>query len=129
MKHLPPKKIFNTFTLNNSGWTKKKFIVTIKINLNHKSIFFDASWIHIISLLTILPSYDKFWLVKFTIVAIKFSLIMTDRIERHSLAFSCNNKQTDSSAILTLCGGLAIDLTSTRCCFLIDLTATHGIVI
>lgn len=32
--------------------------------------------------------YVKFSLLKLTIVAMKFSRIMTDRIERHSLAFS-----------------------------------------
>lgn len=70
-------------------------------------------------------SYVKFSLLKFTIVAMKFSRIITDRIERHSLAFSCNNKQTDSNAILTLFGGFAIERTSTRCCFFIDLTANN----
>lgn len=58
-------------------------------------------------------------------VAIKFSRIITDRIERHSFAFSCSSIQTDSSAIFTLIGGFAIERTSTRCCFLIDLTALN----
>lgn len=62
-------------------------------------------------------------MLKFTMVAMKFSRIMTERIERHSLAFSCSNIQTDSSAIFTLIGGFAIERTSTRCCFFIDLTA------
>lgn len=58
-------------------------------------------------------------------VAIKFSRIITDRIERHSFAFSCRSIQTDSRAIFTLIGGFAIERTSTRCCFLIDLTALN----
>lgn len=58
----------------------------------------------------------------------KFSRMITERMDRHSLAFSCSNKHTDSSAILTVAGGFDIDLTSTRCCFFIDLTATGGIV-
>lgn len=64
--------------------------------------------------------------LKFTMVAIKFSRIITDRIERHSFAFSCSNMQTDSKAIFTLIGGFAIERTSTRCCFFIDLTANNG---
>lgn len=58
-----------------------------------------------------------------TIELIKFSLIMTARIDFQSDAFSPRSKHIDSSANLTTAGGLAIDLTSTSCCFLIDLTA------
>lgn len=57
-------------------------------------------------------------------VAMKFSRMITERMDLQSLAFSCSNKHTDSSAILTVAGGFAIDLTSTKCCFFIDLTAT-----
>lgn len=52
--------------------------------------------------------------------------MITDLIERHSLAFSCSNKHTDSSAIFTLFGGFPIERTSTKCCFFIDLTASDN---
>lgn len=58
-----------------------------------------------------------------TIELMKFSLIMTARIDFQSEAFSPSSKQIDSKASFTIAGGLAIDLTSTKCCFLIDLTA------
>lgn len=61
-----------------------------------------------------------------TIELIKFSRMMTARIDFQSDAFSPNSRQMDSSASLTIAGGLAIDRTSTRCCFLIDLTAVWG---
>lgn len=58
-----------------------------------------------------------------TIVLIKLSLMMTARIDFQSLAFSPSNKQIDSSATLTIAGGLAMERTSTKCCFFIDFTA------
>jgi hypothetical protein len=58
-----------------------------------------------------------------TIELMKFSLIMTARIDFQSEAFSPSSKQIDSSATFTIFGGLAMDLTSTKCCFLIDFTA------
>lgn len=53
----------------------------------------------------------------------KFSRIITARIAFQSVAFSPSSKQIDSSANFTTAGGFAIDLTSTKCCFLIELTA------
>lgn len=53
----------------------------------------------------------------------KFSLMTTARIDFQSDAFSPNNKQIDSNANLTTAGGLAMDRTSTSCCFLISFTA------
>lgn len=58
-----------------------------------------------------------------TIELIKFSLIITARIAFQSVAFSPSKRHMDSKATFTIAGGLAIDLTSTKCCFLIDLTA------
>jgi hypothetical protein len=60
---------------------------------------------------------------KFTMVLIKFSLTMIDRMAFQSGAFSPSSKQIDSKAILTAGGGLAMERTSTKCCFLMDLTA------
>jgi hypothetical protein len=61
-----------------------------------------------------------------TIELMKFSRIMTARIDFQSDAFSPRSKQIDSNANLTMAGGLAMDRTSTRCCFLIDFTAIYG---
>lgn len=54
---------------------------------------------------------------------------MTARIDFQSDAFSPSSKQMDSSASLTTAGGFAIERTSTRCCFLIDLTAVFLLVL
>lgn len=62
-----------------------------------------------------------------TIEFMKFSRIMTIRIDFQSDAFSPSSKQMDSSASLTMAGGLAMERTSTRCCFLIDLTAKNWV--
>jgi len=43
-----------------------------------------------------------------------------------SVALSLSSSQTDSRASLTTAGGLAIDRTSARCFFLIELTAVGG---
>uniref|UniRef100_A0A8C9RY25 Uncharacterized protein n=1 Tax=Scleropages formosus TaxID=113540 RepID=A0A8C9RY25_SCLFO len=59
----------------------------------------------------------------FTMVGIKFSLIMMERICFQSVVLSPSSRQMDSRASLTAAGGLAMDRTSTRCCFLMDLTA------
>lgn len=64
---------------------------------------------------------------KFTIVGMKFSLIMMERICFQSVVLSPSSRQMDSRASFTAAGGLAIERTSTRCCFFIDLTATGGI--
>lgn len=60
-----------------------------------------------------------------TIELMKFSRIITARIDFQSDAFSPSSKQIDSNANLTIAGGLAIERTSTKCCFLIDLTARN----
>lgn len=60
---------------------------------------------------------------KLTIVGMKFSLMMMDRICFQSVVLSPSSKQMDSRASLTAAGGLAMERTSTRCCFLMDLTA------
>lgn len=60
-----------------------------------------------------------------TMLLMKFSLMMTARIAFQSVAFSPSNRQMDSSATFTIAGGLPIDLTSTKCCFLIDFTAVR----
>lgn len=57
------------------------------------------------------------------IVLMKFSRIMTARMDFQSDAFSPNSKHIDSNANLTMAGGFAIERTSTRCCFRIDFTA------
>lgn len=53
----------------------------------------------------------------------KFSRIKIDRITFQSVVDSPNSKQMDSRANLTAGGGLVIDFTSTKFCFLIDCTA------
>uniref|UniRef100_A0A5F8GEK9 Uncharacterized protein n=1 Tax=Monodelphis domestica TaxID=13616 RepID=A0A5F8GEK9_MONDO len=60
---------------------------------------------------------------KFTIVGMKFSLIMMERICFQSVVLSPNSRQMDSRASFTAAGGFAIERTSTRCCFFIDFTA------
>uniref|UniRef100_A0A674J837 Uncharacterized protein n=1 Tax=Terrapene triunguis TaxID=2587831 RepID=A0A674J837_9SAUR len=59
---------------------------------------------------------------KFTIVGMKFSLIMMERICFQSVVLSPNSRQMDSSASFTAPGGLAIERTSTSCCCFIDFT-------
>uniref|UniRef100_A0A8C3GA96 Uncharacterized protein n=1 Tax=Cyclopterus lumpus TaxID=8103 RepID=A0A8C3GA96_CYCLU len=60
-----------------------------------------------------------------TIVGMKFSLMMMERICFQSVVLSPRSRQMDSRASFTAAGGLAIERTSTRCCFLIDLTAIN----
>ena len=60
---------------------------------------------------------------KFTTVEIKLSLMITPLMVLQSAACSPSNKQMDSKASFTAGGGLPIERTSTRCCFLIDFTA------
>lgn len=60
---------------------------------------------------------------KLTMVGMKFSLIMMERICFQSVVLSPNSRQMDSSANFTAAGGLAMERTSTRCCFFIDFTA------
>lgn len=59
-------------------------------------------------------------------VGMKFSRMMMERICFQSVVLSPSSRQMDSSASFTAAGGLAMDRTSTRCCFLIDFTAEHG---
>jgi hypothetical protein len=77
-----------------------------------------------ISLLAHPSPYFMSSVLKLTIVEMKFSLIVTERIVRHSVVFSPRRRQIDSRATLTTAGGFAIERTSTRCCFFIDFTAT-----
>lgn len=56
-------------------------------------------------------------------VGMKFSLMMMERICFQSVVLSPSSRQMDSSASFTAAGGLAMDRTSTRCCFLMDFTA------
>uniref|UniRef100_A0A8C4P4D6 Uncharacterized protein n=1 Tax=Dromaius novaehollandiae TaxID=8790 RepID=A0A8C4P4D6_DRONO len=62
---------------------------------------------------------------KLTMVGMKFSLIMMERICFQSVVLSPNSRQMDSRASFTAAGGLAIERTSTRCCFFIDFTASQ----
>lgn len=62
---------------------------------------------------------------KLTMVGMKFSLMMMERICFQSVVLSPNSRQMDSSANLTAAGGLAMERTSTRCCFFIDFTANQ----
>ena len=62
---------------------------------------------------------------KLTMVGMKFSLMMMDRICFQSVVLSPKSKQMDSRANFTAAGGLAMERTSTRCCFLMDLTANN----
>lgn len=72
-------------------------------------------------------TYVMFSVLKLvTMLLMKFSRITTALIAFQSDTFSPNSRQMDSSAILTTAGGLAIDLTSTSCCFLISFTATYN---
>ena len=73
-----------------------------------------------------LATYEMSSVEKFTMVEIKLSLMMTPRMVLQSVACSPSNKQMDSKASLTAGGGLPMERTSTRCCFLIDLTAVKG---
>uniref|UniRef100_A0A8C1H4W5 Uncharacterized protein n=1 Tax=Cyprinus carpio carpio TaxID=630221 RepID=A0A8C1H4W5_CYPCA len=63
---------------------------------------------------------------KLTMLEMKLSLIITCLIFFQSLVSSPSRRQIDSRASLTAAGGLAIARTSTRCCFLIELTAREG---
>ena len=60
-----------------------------------------------------------------TIELMKLSLMTTALMAFQSVADSPNKRQMDSKATLTTAGGLAIDLTSTSCCFFISLTAIY----
>uniref|UniRef100_A0A8C2ST51 Uncharacterized protein n=1 Tax=Coturnix japonica TaxID=93934 RepID=A0A8C2ST51_COTJA len=62
---------------------------------------------------------------KLTIVGMKFSLMMMERICFQSVVLSPRSRQMDSSASFTAAGGLAIERTSTRCCFFMDFTANQ----
>uniref|UniRef100_A0A673C2X3 Uncharacterized protein n=1 Tax=Sphaeramia orbicularis TaxID=375764 RepID=A0A673C2X3_9TELE len=61
---------------------------------------------------------------KLTMLLMKLSLIITCLIFFQSLVSSPSMRQIDSRASLTAEGGLVIARTSTRCCRLIELTAS-----
>uniref|UniRef100_A0A8C5JBE1 Uncharacterized protein n=1 Tax=Junco hyemalis TaxID=40217 RepID=A0A8C5JBE1_JUNHY len=62
---------------------------------------------------------------KLTMVGMKFSLMMMERICFQSVVLSPKSRQMDSRASFTAAGGLAMERTSTRCCFFIDFTANQ----
>ncbi|CAN7982338.1 unnamed protein product [Ixodes hexagonus] len=70
-----------------------------------------------------LATYVMSSVLKLTMVLMKFSRMMTERMAFQSEAASPSSRQIDSSASFTANGGLPIERTSTRCCFLMDLTA------
>lgn len=76
-------------------------------------------YINMVTHAYVMSSVLKFATIEF----MKFSRIITARIDFQSDAFSPRSKQMDSNANLTIAGGLAIERTSTRCCFLMDFTA------
>uniref|UniRef100_A0A671V435 Uncharacterized protein n=1 Tax=Sparus aurata TaxID=8175 RepID=A0A671V435_SPAAU len=63
-------------------------------------------------------------LEKLTMLLMKLSLIITCLIFFQSLVSSPSMRQIDSRASLTAAGGLVMARTSTRCCRLIELTAS-----
>ena len=77
-------------------------------------------------MMRMLASHEISSVLKLTMVGMKDSLTMTERILLQSTAFSPSRKQMDSSAVFTATGGLAMDRTSTKCCFLIPFTAIHN---
>uniref|UniRef100_A0A803TJX3 Uncharacterized protein n=1 Tax=Anolis carolinensis TaxID=28377 RepID=A0A803TJX3_ANOCA len=85
--------------------------------MSHFFLFPAASTV-ILQIIHLISSAEKF-----TIVGMKFSRIMMERICFQSVVLSPKSRQIDSSASFTAPGGLAIERTSTRCCFFIDLTA------
>lgn len=60
-----------------------------------------------------------------TMLLMKFSRMMTARMAFQSVAFSPSSRHIDSRATFTIAGGFPIERTSTKCCFLIDLTAVQ----
>ena len=68
-------------------------------------------------------TYEMSSVEKFTTVEMKLSLMITPRRALQSAACSPSSKQMDSKASLTAGGGLPMERTSTKCCFLIDFTA------
>uniref|UniRef100_A0A4W3JFA9 Uncharacterized protein n=1 Tax=Callorhinchus milii TaxID=7868 RepID=A0A4W3JFA9_CALMI len=60
-------------------------------------------------------------------LVMKLSLIITCLIFFQSFVSSPSRRQIDSKASFTAAGGLAMALTSTRCCFFIELTANRGV--
>lgn len=71
-------------------------------------------------------AYETLSVWKLTIVVMKFSRMRIDLITRHSVLPSPSSKQIDSRASFTAGGGLVIDFTSTKFCFLIDCTAVRA---
>ena len=64
---------------------------------------------------------------KLTMLGTKDSFTMTDLMVFQSVAFSTpSNIQMDSRAVFTAAGGLAMERTSTKCCFLMDFTAIRA---
>ena len=69
-------------------------------------------------------SYVRDNVSKLIMDGMKLSLFRVERMVFQSVAsLASNSKHIDSRANLTMAGGLAIDLTSANCFFLIPLTA------
>lgn len=64
---------------------------------------------------------------KLIIMGIKLSLTMSCLMDFQSRSVSPSRVQMDSRAIFTAGGGLGSDLTSDKCCFLMDFTAIKTI--
>lgn len=108
----------NQFKLTERSQNKAKQISTLKNKIKRKSIRELIIWFHAYVMFSV-PKLD-------TIEFMKFSRIITARIDFQSVAFSPSNRQIDSSANLTTDGGFAIVRTSTSCCLRIDFTAVHS---
>lgn len=75
------------------------------------------------SVLLLLLTHVMSSVEKLIMVGMKFSLMRMDLMDFQSLVASPMSRQILSMAILTILGGFTMDLTSTSCCFLMDLTA------
>lgn len=84
------------------GECKEQCVVILIIN-RHTNVMFSVS--------------------KLTMVDMKLSFMTADRMPFQVSPFSPRSVQIDSSAILTTEGGLAMERTSTSCCFLMERTA------
>ena len=125
-----------TTASNTEGQTKSQRTTTTNKQINNRylsqskirpAFSSEASFLNKHQHLKLKPqwvtTYAMSSVEKFTTVEMKLSLMITPRIARQSVAFSPSNRQIDSKASLTAGGGLPIERTSTRCCFLMDCTA------
>lgn len=103
--------------LKNYAFYLQHAINVAEVFANHLFLFPAAATVNL-PIIHLISSAEKF-----TMVGMKFSLIMMERICFQSVVLSPKSRQIDSNASFTAAGGLAIERTSTRCCFFIDLTA------